>query len=374
MNPLKRSIILLLAILLLFPLVSMAKAQPSLPPLTGFDAEEWNKLKQMPHPPSQLTEQDKILQDNALRFLTNVAKLNTSSYHVEVFLDDKPGPNYDKTLKFNFTSGKTKLDVLCLFRDNSLFWCTIYPVTGSPAFTTPESSDVLSTAKGTLDRLQAFSAKEYLPTVRSMLDTVTELRNSKTTISDFTQEIAVSGNTVRISWEPFANGLSNPQNKLLLEFQNGKLTFFYNCLGLFKIGSADVKISEQEAIQIATEHARNYSWEVGNETISNANVLDTPVIANLSLQNRGNNILYPYWNIWLPLDKIYPGGVTSFHVTIWADTGEVAFIAPIGYGGDPNAVPSESQETTSDYSLAIAITLITATAVIVSYLFYKRKR
>lgn len=374
MNPLKRSIILLLAILLLFPLVNMAKAQPSLPPLTGFDAEEWNKLMQMPYPPSQLTEQDKILQDNALRFLTNVAKLNTSSYHVEVFIDDTPGPNYDKTLKFNLTSGETKLDVLFLFRDNSLFWCTIYPVTGSPAFTTPKSSDVLSTAKDTLDRLQAFSAKEYLPTVRSMLDTVTELRNSKTTIADFTQEIAVSGNTVRISWEPFANGLSNPQNKLTLEFENGHLSFFADYLSMFKIGSSDVKISEQEAIKIALEYARNYSWVQDNQTVSNVNVLDSPVIANISLQNKGNNTLYPYWNIWLPLDKMYPGGVTAFHVGIWADTGEVAFITPIGYGGDPNAVPSESQETTSDYSLAIAITLITATAVIVSYLFYKRKR
>ncbi len=379
MNLLKKSIsMLLLAMLLVVALVSMAKAQqPTLPPsLTDLDAEKWNELMQkgQAYPPSQLTEQDKILRDNALSFLTNVAKLNTSSYNVEVFVDNMPGFNYDKTLKFNFSSAESKIDVLCLFKDNSLFWCTIYPVKGPPAFTTPKSSDVLTTARDTLDSLRAFSAKDYLPTMRSMLDSVTELKSSKTTVGNFTQEIAVSGSIVRISWEPFANGLSNPQNKLTLEFKDGNLMFFADYLGMFKIGSTEVKISEQEAIQIAIERARAYSWVQGDETVSNVNVLDSPVIANISLQNRGDNTLYPFWDIWLPLDKTYPGGVTAFHVGIWADTGKVEYITPIGYYGAPGSVPSESQETSSDYSLAIAIALIATTAVIVSYLLYKRKR
>lgn len=379
MNLLKKNIsMLVLAMLLVVAVVSMAKAQqPTLPPsLTDLDAEKWNVLmrKGQAYPPSQLTAQDKILLDNALSFLTNVAKLNTSSYNVEVFVDNIPGFNYDKTLKFNFSSAESKIDVLCLFKNNSLFWCTIYPVKGPPAFTTPKSSDVLTTARDVLDSLQAFSAKDYLPTMRSMLDSVTELKSSKTTVGDLTQEIIVSGNVVTISWEPFANGLSHPQNKLILEFQDGYLRFFCDYLDVYKIGSAEVKISEQEAIRIAMEHARAYSWVQDGKTISNANVLDSPVIANISLQNRGDNTLYPFWDIWLPLDKMYPGGVTAFHVGIWADTGEVEFITPIGYGGFPGAVPSESQETSPDYSLAIAITLIAATAAIVSYLFYKRKR
>ena len=346
------------------------KAQPSSSPPTGLTPEELNKLIQtaIQHPPLELTEQDKILQEIALRFLIDVAKLDTSQYQVEVYIDNLSGPNYDKTLKFNFSSTESKVDALFLFKDNSFFWCTINPVKGSPVFFPPKSSDVLSTAKDTLDELQEYSATKYLPVMRSMLDRVTELINSKITNADFTQEIAVSGNTVRISWEPMANGLSNPQNKLTLEFQNGNLGFFCNYLGLFDIGNVDVKVSEQEAIKIALEHARNYSWETSNETISNVNVLDKPVIANLSLQNRENNTLYPYWNVWLPLDKMYPGGITAFHVTIWADTGEVEFISPIGYGGDSQTTP-----TPFEYSLIIVSALIAATTII-GYLFYKRKR
>lgn len=378
MNKLNRSIImLLLAMLLTTSIVSIANAYQQSPSSTLN-----NDIFQMGHPasaPQNFTEQDKVLRDNILTFLNNVAKLDTSKYNTDLFVDNRPGPNYDKILKFNFSSAESKVDVLCLIKDDSLFWCTISPVKGTPAFTTPKSSDILSNAKDALDELQAFSTKDYLPTMQSMLESVTEVKNSKTSTADFTQEIAVSGNTVRISWEPFANGLSNPQNKLTLEFDGGNLKFFADYLGMFTIGSSEAKISEQEAIQIAIEHAQAFSWVQDNVTVSNVTVLSDPVIANLTLQNRGNATLYPYWDIWLPLDKMYPGGVTAFHVSIWADTGEVAYITPIGSNSDPTTINQHSSGTTqqqlsSDYTLAIAITLITATAVSVGFLFFRRKR
>jgi hypothetical protein len=271
------------------------------------------------------------------------------------------------------------------FANGQLFWCTIYPVKGSPAYVTPISANALSTAKDTLNRLQTFSAKDYLPALQNMLSATIVLQNSKTSTADYTQEIATSGNTIAISWEPFANGLSNSQNKLTIEFKNGNLMFFSNYLGMYTIGNTDVNISKQQAIEIATEHAQAYSYVQGNETVSNITVLSSPVIANLTLQNRGNATLYPLWDILLPLDKMYPGGVTSFHVSIWADTGEIQFITPTGAYGIPNAVdppsgmttqqqPTSNNSVNADYSFAIAITLIAATTVIVSYLFYKRKR
>lgn len=56
----------------------------------------------------------------------------------------------------------------------------------------------------------------------------------------------------------------------------------------------------------------------------------------------------------LPLDKEYPGGVTAFRVTIWADTGEISYFTPIGFYGDPNAVASpEPQQTTSPTAQAV---------------------
>jgi len=371
---LKTTLEALVAILLMLSLANTVKA--SRPP-------------NFPQSPQNLTEEDTIFVNNALQFLNNVANVNTSSYHVDARIaNEAPGVISGKTLKLNLSSATSMLGVSALFAGSEFFWCTIYSVRGSPALNHPVSSSVLVHAKETLNKLQAFSARNYLPIFQSMLNSVTELQNSKTTNAYYTQEITVSGNTVRISWEPFANGLSNPQNKLTLEFQNGKLVFFCNFLDKYNIGSSDVKVSEAEAIQIATEHAQTFSWVQDNEAISNVTVLDSPIIAKVSLQNRGNNTLYPIWSIMLPLDKMYPGGVTAFRVAIWADTGEVSYISPIGFYGDPEAVPSSESQTPSPTaqatlensqaavsdSLIIGGALTVATAIIVGYLFYKAKK
>lgn len=277
MNNLKKNFLtFLLAMLLMLSLANTVKA----------------RMPNFPQAPENLTGEDKILADNALQFLSNVANVNTSSYHIDVRIaNEAPGVLSGKTLKFNLSSEISILDVSALFTDGKLFWCTIYPVKGSLALNHQVSSSVLTNAKDTLNKLQTFSARDYLPTFQSMLNSVTELQDSKTTNADYTQEITVSGTTVKISWEPFANGLSNPQNKLYLEFQNGHLMHYADYFGMYKTGSSEVKISEAHAIQIATERARAFSYVQDSKTVSNFTVLDSLVIANISLQNRGNNTL-----------------------------------------------------------------------------------
>jgi hypothetical protein len=350
MNNLKKNISrFLLAVLIMFSLAQIVKTQT------------WPD-------PESLNEQDKIVADNALMFLTDIAKLNTSSYNMETRILHEPGPNHDAILTLKFTSSESNVTADFLIKDNSLFWYMLYPIRGSPNFVQPASSNALNTVKETVDRLNAFSAKEYLLTIRNMLNTVTELESSKITMGDFTQEIAVSGNTVKISWEPFAEDLSNPTNKLYLEFQNGNLVHYADYLGFNKSISSEIKISEAQAIQIATERVRAFSYVQDGETVSDFTILDSLVIANMSLEDRGNNTLYPFWSIKLPLDKEYPGGVTAFQVGIWADTGEVSYFTPIGYYGDPNAGPIPLE-----YSVGVVSALIAA-ATIAGYLLYKRKR
>lgn len=99
---------------------------------------------------------------------------------------------------------------------------------------------------------------------------------------------------------------------------------------LYKIGSLEVKVSKDEAINIARKLAGNFSWKVGVEpnvtVVKEFKVLDKPVQASLSLQEREPLTLYPHWHITLYLDKTYPGFVTGIMVGIWADTGETHYI------------------------------------------------
>jgi len=218
-----------------------------------------------------------------------------------------------------------------------------------------------------------------------MLNSVTELKDSQTTNSNFTQEIIIKPNTITIDWEPFVNGLSHPQNSMTLTFENGHLTFFHNGLNLYTIGGSEIRIQEQEAIQIAKESASSYPLKDGNETISNFTILDDPVLTKISLQNKGNTTLYPMWEIWLPLDNMYAGGVTAFHVFVWADTGEVSSITPIGFSGippDQQSSPSNSSNPSAsttfesippEYTIMLVMVLIAA-IIVASYLVYWRRK
>ena len=330
--------------------------------------------------PSLLTDKEqKAFQDKTVNFLTIVFKLNMTDYKTADIVTSQASDGIFITFKFRQT--ESNLDVCTKFRDNEVIWCKLYPVEGMPSFIESEHADVLSNAKDTLNRLQMLSAKESLSAMQNMLNPITDLQNSETSNKEFTQEITVKENEVTISWSPFANGLINQQNQMTLRFTDGYLMFFANYLGENSIGTSDVKISEEQATQIAIEQVKAFSWVQGNELVSNVTVLDEPFFTQLSLQNRGNNTLYPLWEIKLGLDKMYPGGVTSFQVFIWADNGEVSSVRPIGVGSaignetteTPTASPINNQSTFVD-SLAIVSTLVIATLVIGSLILFKKRK
>ena len=85
--------------------------------------------------------------------------------------------------------------------------------------------------------------------------------------------------------------------------------------------------SQDQAIQIARNAAKDFTWNASGVPVSDFIVLQEPVSAVFFPKPRTDPLaLIPYWYITLFLDKDYPGGVNSIAVGIWADTGEVANI------------------------------------------------
>jgi hypothetical protein len=90
MNATKKSIIiLLLAMLLMFSVANLTKAATAPTPPPNFDNSIFQDWRGHMTPPQNLTDQDKALEDKALQFLTDVARLNVLSYHVEVIVHDE---------------------------------------------------------------------------------------------------------------------------------------------------------------------------------------------------------------------------------------------------------------------------------------------
>ena len=75
---------------------------------------------------------------------------------------------------------------------------------------------------------------------------------------------------------------------------------------------------------------KNYSWNENGTQVSNFQVLNSPVSAELYPKPRTDNLtLYPYWYVTLHLDKTYPGGVSEIGVGVWADTAQATNIQAI---------------------------------------------
>ena len=154
-------------------------------------------------------------------------------------------------------------------------------------------------------------------------------------------------------WKRLNNGIDFPS--LYLTIRSGAFAGLTDDFHVYSIGSDEVTISSEEAVEIAMERANNTSWKVNNSDgsvveVTNATVLEDRTSARLLSAPKEPLVLYPYWEVSLTFDKIYPGSVYGVSYSIWADTGEVFYGNLLIFGGstpDDNNPPQSNIPTTS---------------------------
>lgn len=292
MRPLKRSVIsVLLAALLLISLANLTRAETT----NSSSYTPWHTGDL----PWQFSDTDQALENKAIDFLTNVFNYDISGYNITNLVVGPAAEGLGAGLDIQFKANRNMIDLETGFTvDGDIFWCSVY-TEGSVSYNTPPSSDVLSTAKDTLTRIQAISAEDNIPVFERMLQNVTEANNSTVTNANFMQTVTAANNEVTIKWQPYANGLSYAADRYELDFQTGNLTGFFNALPFYNIVSSDVEITQQQAIQMATAQVEAYSYVNGNQTVSNFSIAQAIApVATLSFQIRGSTsatpkMLYP---------------------------------------------------------------------------------
>ena len=302
---------------------------------------------------------DSIIQETekAEVFLETVVGLDLGQYEVQVKVPKfVPPTNYDKAIKFTLTAGDRKLDIICYFRNNSLVWCKLYPINGSLLLNKPAALDALEEAKGILARCQSFSSTSYMTTMVNMLNKTEKLDSNKTTTSiegNVIQTISTDGDYQSFKWDLYENGIKNDYNTVVIALRNGFFEFFRDNWGLYRTGSLEVAFSEQEAISLAKEHFKNYTWTVGDQTVSapTTAIVEDQIRASVSMQDRGNLTLYPLWTVKLPLNEVYLGMVTWIQVSFWADNGDLTYISALGGYGNSASTPTLSPSPTIDPTL-----------------------
>jgi hypothetical protein len=323
---------------------------------------------------SELTAPEKVL-----TILEEVVGLDMAKYSTELDLyAQAPFLYFDilpqEDVKYTLESNESKLEVICAFVDQKLRSLNIYINDGSPITTQPATIP-LEMAKDFLDKYPTYSEASYYSTMRSMLDNIEANKNTTKTVENIKLEVTVTANRTDFRWKYFFNGVETTSKCVVLNFKDGFLKYFIDTWKLYTIGSTDLNISEEEAIELAMNAAENYSWSVsmGGDnppvTVTEFNIMGV-IETDLSFGNyptknesRGGNplTLYPGWHVKLYFDKLYPGNVYGLNIGIWADTGEVndisTLISMLGYPDDIPEFPSWTP-------LLIMLLSVTMTAII----------
>jgi hypothetical protein len=329
-------------------------------------------------PSSEMT-----IQEKAIAAITEVIGLDMAKYKTELTSNvaDQPeiyGGLIREEVTYTIETTGSRAQIGCTFVNKTLTSCYMYPIEGSLLYAQPLSADMLNATRSLLQRYQAYSGAAYLQEARSILETVTEIKQTNVTMGNMKLQITGSDNLIDIIWWQTINGVDFPLG-LSVEFVNGKLKGFSDYSSFYHIGSATVNISQEEAIRITKEQAKGYTTlkvptDNGDYIEVTLNLTDEHMIVELQVANREPLTMYPLWYVRLYAEKAY-GGTDGFQAGIWADTGEIAYAQLTGYHGvisdenSSNQSPTPSQNS-FDQSLALylfagtAVTVIVATALL----------
>lgn len=272
---------------------------------------------------SELTTEEK-----ALSIMTDVIGLDLTKYNVELYHNSSEFYNelLRENIDYTLESNESKIRVMITFANHTLAHWDLDQIDSSPLsplYVQPLPTNTLDVVKDALQKYQAYSKASIVEEACSVLDTVTELKTMNATVGDLKMRIIENDWFTNIDWVHTINGLEFPIG-LSIRLTHGVIDGFNDQSRFYKIGSADVIISREEAIRIARDEAKNYStvnlWGIGAFRFR---VKEEPSIVRLQI-GTANFTMYPCWHVWFAADpEVY--SVTGVEVHLRADTGEIVY-------------------------------------------------
>lgn len=284
------------------------------------------------------TAQSKTLNapDKTLNFIKDVLQLDMTKYNTSLtyYASDK---FMDERVKYRLDNYGAVGEVVCRFRNNMLALCMVNAPPNSSLIYMQSSDNVLDLAKGVIARYKTYTGDSNITEMVDILNTVDKVGNLTITAGNMKLQIKEAIHGTMFNWKHTFNGVD--YNEIDFSFED--LGFvFAEYQSRYKMGSTNVNISKEQAIDIAIKYAENYSYTgisgiEGNETIveiSGFNITKERTTAQI-LPGERENLLYPCWKVDVALGNLYPGNVYGFGVEIWADTGKVFGCTPLAVGG-----------------------------------------
>jgi hypothetical protein len=346
-------------------------------------------------------------QDKALAFIENVLPIDSSQYKV-TFKPPFPGftPIDDRFLveTYSLESKDSSLTFICSFYEGVLYQCQ-FGVNEGSLVTDQPYANTTEAAKSFLEKYQDYSKLDSTEMI-AMLTNVDPTENTTITSGDLKLTVTHKdltgtwfGDSIGFRWVRVINGCE--YLVVNLSFRDGVFAGFIDHRERYSIGDTTVNISKEQAIKIAMEAIKTYSYRMSDDwMVTDFDVKEDQTTANLHPQTKEGNVLYPAWSVILPLNGTYPGSVRELLVGIWAGSGEVYLVHHQAYGGSdltsdsnsgyivldgnsgfedattsPSASSSENNEAQMDPNMVaiIAVAMIVIAVATITLLVKKRK-
>ncbi len=269
----------------------------------------------------------------AMVILKDVAQIDMSKYQASLVsnptVEVRPdlGGVVEEVAQYSLVSTTSRFEVTVRYRNNEFSQYQLVQREGYPnfplMFTQTQPTNGIVQAKQLLERYEAITNQSYLQDMITLLSQANE--NTSEKVLDNTKlKISSTTNTYDITLEYTASGVDYVGKDLKILIENHVVTLFEDSWSLYTIGTDQLNVTQNQAVQIAKDAAENFKWTSNGTQVSNFTILDN-AMAQFYPHTRPENsvILYPYWYVILHLDKTYPGGVNVIAVGIWADTGEI---------------------------------------------------
>jgi len=335
------------------------------------------------------------IQEQVLAFIEDALPLDLSKYTIELkshsTLDTStipgstsiPNSRVVDNVKYSLISSESTVDVICKVENNIVRYCQIYPMNGS-VIRDKQYTNLLDAVRSLLDKYQAYNKLDST-NLKSMLDNVDVTKDVTNTVND--TKFTVTNNNfagkelTTFKWTLTLNGADYTSLEVCFE-KDGTFQSLIDTRAIYKIGDTSINISREQAISIALENLRSYSYEMpGQYMVSDFNVTEDGIKAELATSTKIYE-LRPYWDIRMPLNQTYPGNVQGITAFIWANSGEIISYSNIAFGGvDNSETPSpeatSSPEATNSSSpnigIIIAIALAAISLTVASVIIVKKK-
>jgi DNA-binding transcriptional ArsR family regulator len=272
--------------------------------------------------------------DEAMSIIKNVFQIDVAKYQVTLLSDTSgsevglPGIT-EEVLTYSLVNNASDINLVLTFRNGnfSLFQLNLIEGVASfnPIYLQPQPTDFLTAVRNVIARYDSVDNASYLNQMSQLLSVATEAQQDQT-LGNVKLEISINGDNAQFSMLYTENNVDFAAKSLQITFENGILTSLSDDWQLYSIGSTQMNITQDQAIQIARDAANTFTWNASGVQVSDFTVLQEPVSAVFYATPQSGLSLVPYWYVTLYLDKVYPGGVNSIGVGIWADTGQVANI------------------------------------------------